>query len=178
MQPIAPTGQRLCRSRPKWICSRMTRFAGGISAVMALVCLGALVLAVSTMPVRRGAEGAPRDIALVALFTSPGNFHGARITVTGFLIAEESESALYLSEDDAMARTNNKFALALDKFARTELEQADRLYVRVTGTFQRHVADSSTGIIADVTRIVPAIRGPGGRLRYDEAPEISPQDGR
>ncbi|MBY0509833.1 MAG: hypothetical protein K2P94_06735 [Rhodospirillaceae bacterium] len=148
----------------------MTRAAAGISAVMVLVCVGALTLAVSTMPI--SVERGPHSVALVALFTSPEKFDGAIVTVAGFLIAEEGESALYLSEDDAMARTDNKFALTLDKFARADLDQADRLYVRVTGTFQRH---SSMGKITEVTRIVPAIRGPGGRLRYDEAPEISPQ---
>lgn len=178
MPPIAPTGPRLCRSQLKWICSRMTRFAAGISVIMALVSVGALTLAVSTMPRLTSADNAPQNVASVALFTSPENFHGAIVTVTGFLVAEEGESALYLSEDDATARTGNKFALALDKFARAELEQADKLYVQVTGTFQRQMADSSLGTIADVIGIVPAIRGPGGRLRYDEALEVSPQGGR
>jgi len=156
----------------------MTRFAAGMSAVMALVCVGAVALAIGMMPRTSGEDGAPQDVALIALFTSPERFAGAIVTVTGFLIAEEGESALYLSEDDAMARTGNKFTLALDTFARADLDQADRLYVRVTGTFQPHMIDPSMGVIADVTRIVPAIRGPGGRLRYDEAPEISPQGGR
>ncbi len=148
----------------------MARFAAGVSAVMALVCAGALVLAVSTMPTRTNVGRAPQNVALITLFTSPESFDDAIVTVTGFLIAEEDESALYLSEDDAMARTGNKFTLSLDKFARADLDHADRLYVQVTGTFQRH----GRGAITDVTRIVPAIRGPGGRLHYNEAPEISP----
>lgn len=156
----------------------MTRFAAVMSAVMALVCVGALALAVGTMPRSRSVDGTPQNAAWIALFTSPERFAGAIVIVTGFLIAEEGESALYLSEDDAMARTGNKFTLELDKFARTDLDQADRLYAQVTGTFQPHRIDSSRGVIADVSRIVPAIRGSGGRLRYDDAPEISPQGGR
>jgi hypothetical protein len=149
----------------------MTRFAASISAIIALVCVGAVTLAVSTMPISAGRG--PHNVALITLFTSPEKFDGAIVTVTGFLVAEEDESALYLSEDDAMARTDNKFALTLDKFTRTDLEHADKLYVQVTGTFQSH---SSMSAIADVTRIVPAIRGPGGRLHYDKAMEILPQD--
>jgi hypothetical protein len=154
----------------------MTRFAAGMSTLVLLVCLGALLLAVSTMPSPRTAERTTQNVALVALVSAPENFDGASVNVAGFLIAEESESALYLSEDDAMARTDNKIGLILDNFARTDLEQADRLCVRVTGIFHRDAAGKSLGTITDMTRIVPAIRGPGGRLRYDEAPEILPRD--
>lgn len=115
----------------------------------------AIVVALASTP---GADG-PRGptVSLIQLIATPQSFDGKRVVVTGYLMLEHENTAVYLHESDA-AYGIFRNGVWLDVSVRGESQHAQfhRRYVLIEGTFnarRRGHREAYSGSLENISRV-------------------------
>jgi hypothetical protein len=121
---------------------------------VSVVMLAAGVIAV--MASAQGFEG-PRDtVSLIQLIAGPASFDSKQVVVTGYIMLEAENTAVYLHESDAAYGIfRNAVWLEVPLGGESHRVQFHRRYVRVEGTFsarRRGHLDAFSGSLQNVSR--------------------------
>ena len=135
----------------------------GLPVVM--LALGCAVIAGLAFPL---GAGEPRNMAvsLIQLIAGPGSFDGKRVVVTGYVMLETENTAVYLHESDAAYGIfRNALWLDVSLGAESHRAQFHRRYVLIEGSFsarRRGHLDAFSGSLEDIGRfeLVEARPGP------------------
>jgi hypothetical protein len=124
----------------------------GVPVVM-LAAGWAVIAAMASTP---GFEG-PRDtVSLIQLIAGPASFDSKRVVVTGYVMLEAQNTAIYLHESDAVyAISRNAVWLDVPLGDESHRVQFHRRYVRVEGTFsarRRGHLDAFSGSLQNISR--------------------------
>ena len=119
--------------------------------------------ALATSP---GATNARHEaVSLIQLIANPGSFDGKRVVLTGYVVLESDNTAVYLHEDDAkFGIVRNGLWLDVRIGGDSHRAQFHRRYVLIEGTFnaRRHGhRDRFSGTIEDVSRFEVVEPRPG-----------------
>ena len=123
---------------------------------VSVVTLAAGCVAIVAMASAQGSER-PRDtVSLIQLIAGPASFDSKRVVVTGYVMLEAQNTAIYLHESDAVyAISRNAVWLDVPLGDESHRVQFHRRYVRVEGTFsarRRGHLDAFSGSLQDISR--------------------------
>jgi hypothetical protein len=101
-------------------------------------------------PVRVASDVAV-NVSLIQLIAAPEKFDGRRVMVSGFLVNEAGDCALYLSANDALNGLDNKIAVTFQNsmVPADVQDQMNREYIALRGLFK----GGATPEIGDVDHI-------------------------
>ena len=113
---------------------------------LAAVIAAVLMAIVAVVGLSKGHSGAAPawvapttavNVSLIQLIATPEKFDGRRVMVTGFLVNESGDRAIYLSANDAINGLENKVAVSFQASpVPTDMQDAlNREYVSLSGLF-------------------------------------------
>jgi hypothetical protein len=127
------------------------KMGGVIAAVgIAIAVASGLMGGGADKPVRVASDVAV-NVSLIQLIAAPEKFDGRRVMVSGFLVNEAGDRALYLSANDALNGLDNKIAVTFQnsKVPMDVQERMNREYVALRGIF----TGGATPEIGDVDHV-------------------------
>ena len=106
-----------------------------IGAPLLIVGVGfVVVLALSTSP--RADEPRDTSVSLIQLIANPASFEGKRVVLTGYVVIEADNTAVYLHESDATyAIARNGLWLDVPLGGESHRGRLHQHYVLIEGTF-------------------------------------------